>query len=360
MTSYNLELMEKLNEEYKSKPLVKEPQNYEINERLKSGEKRLEKLNERISLTGLKVLEIGCGGGEISYLLASRYGCSVTGVDIYKNEQWQLFEQEKDLEFMVFNICEENPLLGRKYDLVVSFVAWEHIKNPFEALLQTKLLLKKGGKFYLYAWLYRSAMASHLYRHIYFPYPHLLFDDELVKSYALRLGVEQSWIDSFYDCNKLTYSEYKEYFSILGFHIVDEHLKFSDLDVDFYNRFYDKLSLYPLYDLTLDYFAVILENDTDKIDILPSGIGKITVSPNIENNTKNELLIQIQTVGKALEFSWDVFLNGKKIQFFKWGKCPLLKFECQNSGEYRFKCYVRRESCVKRVARWSDRVQIEI
>ena len=324
-----------------------------MEEQLDNAQKRLAALNQKMPLKGLKVLEIGCGGGYCSYVLAKQYGCEVVGIDIYHNSNWDLFE-ETNLKFLVCNICEDNILIGEKFDLIVSFVTWEHIKKPFEALVQAKKLLKENGKFYLYAWLYRSPMASHLYRHIFFPYPHLLFDDELVKKYALRLGVEDWWIESFYDCNKLTYAEYKEYFKILNFKIVDEVLKFRNLDVEFYKRFEDKLGLYPVYDLTLDYFAVILENVAGNIEITPCGVDEIKVL----KKENDEIVLHLPTVDKSLEFAWDVFCNEKKVKFVKWGCESILRYIPQEKGTYKFKCYIRKTECNKRIVRISQEIEI--
>lgn len=357
-TNYNIELMKKLNLEYSKKPLVTKFATYNINEQIENASKRLEHLNSKLPLTGLKVLEIGCGGGYVTYLLAHKYKCDVVGVDIYRNDNWEIFEREKGIKFLVFDICQENILIGEKFDLVVSFVAWEHIKKPFEALFQTKKLMKEDGKFYLYAWLYRSPMASHLYRHIFFPYPHLLFDPDLVKEYALSLGVEQGWIDSFYNNNKLTYAEYKEYFRILGYNVVDEFLKFRSLDVDFYKRFEDKLGLYPVYDLTLDYFAVILENSSRIVDIEPHGVGNIEISNDGGWVIGNKILVGIKAVEKDLEFAWDIFHNDKKIKFLKWGERKSIEFVPVIEGKYKFKCYIRKKECSKRIVRTSNEIDI--
>lgn len=295
-------------------------------------------------------------GGYVSYTLASEYECEVTGIDIYKDSNWKLLQHEK-LNFMEVNICEDNKLLGEKFDLIISYVAWEHIKKPFEALLQTKKLLKHDGKFYLYAWLYRSPMASHLYRHIHFPYPHLLFDDELVKKYALRLGVKQSWIDSFFDCNKLTYAEYKEYFNLLGYKVTDEYLKFRPLDVDFYKRFEEKLGLYPIYDLTLDYFAVILEHNSTIKNIVPYGVGNILIDEGNKAVGK-EIIVKISVVDKNVECAWDVICNGEKVKYIKWRRETTVVYIPERDGKYIFKCYIRRKGCDGRVTRKSKEIEV--
>lgn len=60
---YTYELIRSLNEEYSVKPLVTGFRVYTREEQLKNAAKKLESLNQKIQLRGLKVLEIGSGGG---------------------------------------------------------------------------------------------------------------------------------------------------------------------------------------------------------------------------------------------------------------------------------------------------------
>lgn len=69
--NYNYELMKSLNEEYRTKPLVTEYRIYTREEQLKNAARKLESLNKKISLHGLKVLEIGSGGGICPIFLRS-------------------------------------------------------------------------------------------------------------------------------------------------------------------------------------------------------------------------------------------------------------------------------------------------
>lgn len=82
------------------------------------------------------------------------------------------------------------------------------------------------------------------------------FDDEIVIEFALSQGVERWWIDAFYYVSKLTYSEYKAYFNFLNLKLLDERLNYAKFDKAFYDRFEDKLGLYPIYNLEIDFFNV--------------------------------------------------------------------------------------------------------
>jgi len=115
------------------------------------------------------------------------------------------------------------------------------------------------GLFYLRANLYRSTVASHRYREVYFPWSHLLFSDEIFEAFYRKIlndpsaVVRASWL------NELTYAQYLLYFKQIGFRLKKEWLKARELDQEFYQRFEEKLSAYPLFELTHDFFNVVLE-----------------------------------------------------------------------------------------------------
>lgn len=60
---YNMELLEKLNEEYRDKPLAKEFLKYDHKSQFAYAEQRIRNLGKLVELNGAKILEIGVGGG---------------------------------------------------------------------------------------------------------------------------------------------------------------------------------------------------------------------------------------------------------------------------------------------------------
>lgn len=260
---YDLSLLEELNKEYKNKPVQKSFNKYDHEYQFNMAEKRLAFLNKLTNINNKRVLEVGCGGGYVSRKLVSDYGCTVTAIDITKSGVWDELGPQKGLDFRVLDLSQSNPFQENEFDLIISYVAWEHMRHPFKILKECTKVLNNEGKFFIYANLYRSTVASHLYRNIYFPFPHLLFPEEVIREYCLSQGVTQEWIDSFFYVNKLTYSHYKEYFRILNLELVHERLIKRNLDMDFYQRFESKLGLYPKFDLELDFFEVILVKGKD-------------------------------------------------------------------------------------------------
>jgi cyclopropane fatty-acyl-phospholipid synthase-like methyltransferase len=261
---YDINLFEQLNEEYREKKIQTKFPQPDPEYQLKTAGARLAALAKLVPLAEKRVLEVGCGQGYVSSLLASEYNCSVVGVDIVRNSSWDLLKSKSpSLEYLVLDLSSNNIFEAGSFDLIVSFVAWEHIIHPFTMLKECSKILKSSGAIYIYANLYRAPNASHRYRHIFFPFPHLLFNDEIFAEYFLK-HTGKSRTPS--RLNKLTYCHYKEYFRILNLKIEFERLHKIPLDKDFYNRFKDKLELYPVFDLETAFFTVLLRKDSSGLN----------------------------------------------------------------------------------------------
>ena len=104
--------------------------------------------------------------------------------------------------------------------------------------------------------LHRGPQASHLYRDIPFPFPHLLFSDEVISEALAKRGKSVpgvAWV------NRLTWAHYEQYFREVGFRIRALRFRETPLDEEFYLRFEDILGRYPRWELTKDFFEVVLE-----------------------------------------------------------------------------------------------------
>ena len=264
INNYDLDLLIKLNEEWKDHPFQPSAPVYSYDEQIRTAERRYEALKKKVILSGKRILEIGGGAGYTAYVIARENPDSeVVCIDIYRNDQWSYWEDLNmgNFELKVADLTYENPFNPEEFDLIVSYVAWEHMRHPYEVMKKAASVLKTEGIFFLYANLYRGPNASHLYRTIFFPWPHLLFDDSIVKQYALDHGEEEGFIEKFYNVNKLTFAEYKEYFRILNLKILEQNRSIYKIDKGFYERFYDKLSLYPIFDLETKFFSVLLQKN---------------------------------------------------------------------------------------------------
>ncbi len=205
---------------------------------------------------GMRVLEIGCGRGHLSSLLKLKYGCDVVGVDIRTYPEWEKFQSE-GVDLRIHDVSTMNNDDLGNFDRIIALVVWEHMEHPYAGLTAVKDLLKPAGKglAYISANLYRGPKASHRYREVFFPWPHLLFEDEVFIQFYQRQGrnnVRASWV------NKLTVAHYETYLRQLDFEIVRQWTTGTPIDEEFYQRFVDRLGRYPRFDLENDFFHVVL------------------------------------------------------------------------------------------------------
>ena len=252
---YDVELFEKLNEEYASKPLVPRPQGLDTASRSERARRRLEAVHDAIGLAGVRVLEFGCGAGYEVWYMAHHLGSDAYGVDVTERAAWPSLTGERT-HLVCADITKRSPFAADFFDRVISFSVFEHVHHPYAALRELFRIMKPGGLAWISANLHRSAVASHLYRDVNFPFPHLLFSDEVFKEFYERRGERPhgpSWV------NTLTWSQYERHIEEVGFNT--KMLRFAErpLDEDFYARFEDVLGRYPRSDLTRDFFTVVLE-----------------------------------------------------------------------------------------------------
>jgi 2-polyprenyl-3-methyl-5-hydroxy-6-metoxy-1,4-benzoquinol methylase len=260
---YDLELFLELNREYASKPVIPKPPELTSEYRTSHSRKRAYQIHKSMDLKGKRVIEVGCGGGEFSRVLADEYGCKVIGIDIVEFPTWAGLRSE-NVQLMTYDLGKKEDwkqllkVAGGPVDRIVSLVVWEHTKHPYAMLKSCYHLLKLKGLFYLRANLYRSAIASHIYREVYFPWPHLLFSDEIFEQFYEQINNNVTGITRPCWLNKLTYAQYLLYFKEIGFEVKWNKLTHRQIDEEFYERFEEKLSAYPRFDLSLDFFDVVL------------------------------------------------------------------------------------------------------
>ena len=97
-------------------------------------------------LEGLKILDIGCGGGLISEPLA-RLGAKVTGIDASEKniKIAKLHSQQSSLEINYINISPENFKEIEKFDVILNLEIVEHVDNVNLYSESCYKLLKKNG-----------------------------------------------------------------------------------------------------------------------------------------------------------------------------------------------------------------------
>ncbi len=109
---------------------------------------RLNFIDERISLSGKKVLDVGCGGGILSESMANK-GAIVKGIDLGKTplSVAQLHAQESNITIdyemiSAENIAEREP---GSYDVVTCLEMLEHVPEPSSIVDACARLIKPEG-----------------------------------------------------------------------------------------------------------------------------------------------------------------------------------------------------------------------
>ncbi len=246
---FDLALFLELNEDYRSKPLVRTPPQYDASSLQQRSARKVKTIAAKERVLGKRVLEIGCGRGEVCRKLNETYGCEAVGVDVTIYPEWTDTHQDGVKLLQTDLSSPAAPDIG-KFDIIYSNSVWEHVRHPYAMLEKSYQLLNPGGCLLLSANLYRGPKASHRYREVFFPWPHLLFPDEVFYEFYNHLGkapARAAWV------NQLSISDYLLAFDRTGF--VLEHLDFSKtpLAEEFLERFADKLDRFPRYDLERDF-----------------------------------------------------------------------------------------------------------
>ncbi len=104
------------------------------------------KNNSHDFLKGLKILDIGCGGGLISEPMA-RLGAKVTGIDA-SEKNVKIAEIHSKKSGLVINYLNKSPeqlKINEEFDIILNLEVVEHVENLDLYLSSCKNLLKKDG-----------------------------------------------------------------------------------------------------------------------------------------------------------------------------------------------------------------------
>jgi SAM-dependent methyltransferase len=254
-TRYDVALFEQLNAEYATRSVAATAPRYDADAITERSRRRLTGLHERIGLAGKTVLEVGCGAGYEVWHLGHHFGCDAWGIDITPRTAWPLLAGPR-VHLVEGDIASGTALPPDTFERVISFTVWEHITRPVEAIHELHRVMRPGALAVIRANLYRGPTASHLAREVAFPFPHLLFQDDVIAEALAKTGRitrGAAWV------NRLTWEQYEAAFLAAGFRIRSLAFDHYPLDEAFHARFEDVLGRYPRQDLERGFFQVTLE-----------------------------------------------------------------------------------------------------
>lgn len=108
-------------------------------------------IDERSPVAGLKLLDVGCGGGILSESLAQR-GANVTGIDMGEAPlnvaKLHAIESNVSIDYQRITAEELADKNAEQYDVVTCLEMLEHVPDPSKVIQACAKLVKPGGDIY--------------------------------------------------------------------------------------------------------------------------------------------------------------------------------------------------------------------
>jgi len=196
----------------------------------------------QIDIKGKKILEIGCGYGALSYVLAAYGAAKVQGVDIsiskprYNNQYLNLLNcaidqlpimsgrriDELEKIVSISEIDNQSPEINDQFDIILSVSVLEHVNDIRAGLNAMHCLLKKGGVMVHQFNPFFSENGGHEFCILDFPWGHVrLTRQEFISYLETYRTWEKDKAIEVYDHNfnnpKFTLVEIDDFLNDLGF-----------------------------------------------------------------------------------------------------------------------------------------------
>ena len=100
-----------------------------------------------IKWSGKNVLDVGCGTGELAFLIAKRGAC-VKGID-YSEKGINIAKKKYRHSKLSYELVDASEKISGKYDVIISIGTLEHMDKPYTMLKKFKTHLRPRGKIIL-------------------------------------------------------------------------------------------------------------------------------------------------------------------------------------------------------------------
>ncbi|MDB4498038.1 bifunctional 2-polyprenyl-6-hydroxyphenol methylase/3-demethylubiquinol 3-O-methyltransferase UbiG [Gammaproteobacteria bacterium] len=109
---------------------------------------RVNYINERTSLAGKLVLDVGCGGGLLTEGMAA-FEAQVTGIDLAPDSlevaRLHLLESGYSIDYQLIEAAQLKLSHSGHFDVVTCLEVLEHVPDPAELIRDCAAMLKPGG-----------------------------------------------------------------------------------------------------------------------------------------------------------------------------------------------------------------------
>jgi ubiquinone/menaquinone biosynthesis C-methylase UbiE len=108
-----------------------------------------QKINQKVSLKGKRILEIGCGNGDLLRAISNLYNPEhIIGIDLMLDSWWGLKENSGENWEVRDGNAENLKFDDSSFDVVITISTFEHIHNTDKALSEIQRVLKPHGQMY--------------------------------------------------------------------------------------------------------------------------------------------------------------------------------------------------------------------
>ncbi len=112
---------------------------------------RLDYIKGHGALNGLKVIDVGCGGGILSEAMAHS-GADVSGIDLGEKAlgvaKLHALETEQSIDYQLISAEEMAAQQPAEYDVVTCMEMLEHVPDPASIISACAKIVKPGGRVY--------------------------------------------------------------------------------------------------------------------------------------------------------------------------------------------------------------------